>query len=88
MSEAPESSIESVSGSPQPNRLRRALAWVGIVAGSVVIIAAIFVAGAATGWHPAWHDQHHQVVSMPRPSAPPMAGDKCCCEKMAKKPGA
>ncbi|MGH3634817.1 MAG: hypothetical protein ACRDTS_12160 [Mycobacterium sp.] len=57
----------------------------GIIAATVFIVGAIFVAGAATGWLPAWHDQHHPAVSMPHPGNPPMAGDKCCCEKMAKK---
>jgi hypothetical protein len=95
MSESPEPTIQPASATDaslraaKPNGLRRAVTWVGIVAGSIFAVTAIFVAGAATGWLPAWHEQHGpQVMSMPRPGAPPMgptAGDKCCCEKMAKK---
>jgi amino acid transporter len=89
MGETPESGIESAPEATNPNRLRRALTWVGIIAGTVFIVGAIFVAGAATGWLPAWHDHHGpQAISMPTQSPPPMGpagGDKCCCEKMGKK---
>jgi hypothetical protein len=88
MSESTES-IESGSDSEpeaiQPSRLGRALTWVGIVAGTFFILGAIFVAGAATSWHE--HPQG-QAISMPEkgdaPAGPP-GGDKCRCEKMAKK---
>lgn len=89
MSESPESGIDPAPEAPKSNRLRRALTWVGIIAGTTFIVAAIFVAGAATGWLPAWHNHHgQQAVSMPAKGDPPMSpsgGDKCCCEKMAKK---
>jgi hypothetical protein len=89
MSETPESSIDSAPEVTESGRLRRALTWVGIVAGAVFIVGAIFVAGAATGWLPAWHDHHGpQAVSMPHKGDPPMkpaGGDKCCCDKMEKK---
>jgi hypothetical protein len=81
MSETPESKIEP---STRQNRLRRALTWVGIFAGAVFIAGVIFVSGAATGWLPAWHDQHEQqTVSMPQGDPPmgPMMGDTCCCSK-------
>jgi len=59
--------------------------WVGIVAGTVFILGAIFVAGAATSWN----NYQQQAISMPQKGDPPPAGptdgDKCCCEKMAKK---
>ena len=58
MSETPESGIDSAPEVTESGRLRRALTWVGIVAGAVFIVGAIFVAGAATGWLPAWHDHH------------------------------
>jgi hypothetical protein len=76
------SSVAEESLSTKPNRLRRALTWVGIVAGSVLIVGGIFVAGAATGWLPAWHSHHEpQAISMPHKGDPPMPGDKCCCDK-------
>jgi hypothetical protein len=86
MSESPESGVDPEPEATKPNRLGRALTWVGIIAGTVFILGAIFVAGAATGWH-----NHHQqqAVSMPQkvdpPPPGPSGGDKCCCEKMAKK---
>ena len=86
MSESTEPAVDSESEATKPNRLGRALTWIGIVAGTVFILGAIFVAGAATSWH-----NHHQqqAISMLQKSEPPPAdpasGDKCCCEKMAKK---
>ena len=86
MSETPEPEDDSEPEATKPSRLRRALTWVGIVGGTVFILGAIFVAGAATSWHN--HDQQ-QAISMPQKGDPPPAGptdgDKCCCEKMAKK---
>jgi hypothetical protein len=86
MSESPEPGVDSESEATEPNRPGRALTWIGIVAGTVFILGAIFFAGAATSWH----NQHQQqAISMPQKSDPPPAGpaggDKCCCEKMAKK---
>jgi hypothetical protein len=86
MSESPEPGVDSEPEATEPNRRGRALTWIGIVAGTVFILGAIFVAGAATSWH-----NHHQqqAISMPQkgdpPPAGPAGGDKCCCEKMAKK---
>jgi hypothetical protein len=86
MSESPDSEVDSKAEATKPNRLGRALTWIGIVAGTVFILGAIFVAGAATSWH-----NHHQqqAISMLQKSEPPPAdpasGDKCCCKKMAKK---
>jgi hypothetical protein len=89
MSETPESGIDSAPQVTEPRKLRRALTWVGIVAGSVFIVGAIFVTGAATGWLPAGHDHHgQQTTSIAQKGDPPMnpaGGDKCCCEKMEKK---
>jgi flagellar basal body-associated protein FliL len=86
MSELPEPGVDSEPEATKPNRSSRALTWVGIVAGTVFILGAIFVAGAATSWH----NQHQQqAISMPQKVEPPppgpAGGDKCCCEKMAKK---
>jgi hypothetical protein len=89
MSETPETGIDSEPQATTPNRLRRVLTWVGIIAGSVFIVGGIFIAGAATGWLPAWHDHHgQQAISMPHQGdmpKGPAGDDKCCCEKMAKK---
>jgi flagellar basal body-associated protein FliL len=87
MSESPEPGVDSEPEATKPNRQGRALTWIGIVAGTVLILGVIFVAGAATtGWH---DHQQQQAISMPQKGDPPRAGpaggDKCCCEKMAKK---
>jgi hypothetical protein len=86
MSESTEPGVDSEPDATKPNRLGRALTWVGIVAGTVFILGAIFVAGAVTGWH---NQPQQQAISMPQKGEPPPAGpaggDKCCCEKMAKK---
>lgn len=86
MTESTEPGVESEPEATKPNRLGRALTWVGIVAGTVFILGAIFVAGAVTGWH---NHPQQQAISMPQkgepPSAGPTGGDNCCCEKMAKK---
>jgi flagellar basal body-associated protein FliL len=86
MSESPEPGVDSEAEATKPNRSSRALTWIGIVAGTVFILGAIFVAGATTSWH----NQHQQqAISMPQkgdpPPAGPAGGDKCCCEKMAEK---
>ncbi|MGA8546431.1 MAG: hypothetical protein WB785_14375 [Mycobacterium sp.] len=100
MSETPEPTTEPTSAadessdSSKPDRLRRALTWVGIVAGSVIVVAAIFVSGAATSWLSGRDDQSRHEAScmmgmqdmpkgpMPMPGdKPPMPGDKDCCGK-------
>jgi flagellar basal body-associated protein FliL len=86
MSESPEPGVDSEAAATKPNRSSRALTWIGIVAGTVFILGAIFVAGAATSWH----NQHQQqAISLPQkgypPPAGPAGGDKCWCEKMAEK---
>jgi hypothetical protein len=97
MSETPEPASESTSfaeqsaDSAKPTGLRRALTWVGIVAGVVVVVAAIFVSGAATGLLSGGHDQpRHEAACMmdmkgmndmkDMPKRP-MTGDKDCCGK-------
>jgi predicted phage tail protein len=89
MSETPESTNEPMSvtaespSSTKPRaRLRQALTWVGIVAGAVIVVAAIFISGAATAWLSGWHDQHRQqacMMDMGNSPTGPMAGDKDCC---------
>jgi predicted metal-binding membrane protein len=86
MSETPEPTTEStpVSHEPadatKPARLRRALTWVGIVAGAVIVVAAIFVAGAATSWFSGRDDQpRHEascMMGMKDMPSSPMPGDK------------
>ena len=43
----------------RPNRLNQALAWVGIVAGVLFVVAVIFFSGLFLGWssggHHGWH---------------------------------
>ncbi len=57
-----------------PNRLIQALAWVGIVAGGVFIVAAIFLSGYFLNWSEHAHMQMGQSAMM-----------KDCCADM--KPG-
>lgn len=92
MSETPEPTSEPTSaaaassGRVKPTRPRRVLTWVEIVAGAVVIVAAIFVSGAATSWLSGRNDQsRHEgacmmsmgdMKDMPKP---PMPRDKDCC---------
>jgi hypothetical protein len=57
----------------QPSRLNQALAWVGIVAGGLFIVAAVFFAGFFLSWSSAGRGEHHT------PSAP-MA---CCADMKA-----
>jgi hypothetical protein len=64
---------------PRPSRLNQALAWVGIVAGGLFIVAAIFFSGFFLSWTIGGHDEHMR----PQPMA--------CCDKMKSeemKPGA
>jgi hypothetical protein len=60
-----------------PSRLNQALAWVGIVAGGLFIVAAIFLSGYFLNW------SEHMHMGM---SHAPMAHEqKDCCADM--KPG-
>ncbi|MUM06676.1 MULTISPECIES: hypothetical protein [unclassified Mycolicibacterium] len=47
----------------KPSKLNKVLAWVGIVAGTVFIVATIFfsgfILGAHCGGHHGWHKHHH-----------------------------
>jgi hypothetical protein len=91
MSETPDPTSEPTSvahetaDSTKPAVLRRALTSVGIIAGVVIVVAAIFVSGAATGWLSGRHDQprHEAACMMHMKDAPkgPMPGDKDCCSK-------
>lgn len=63
MSETQDSTTESVYSGPvvsahRDHRLHRALAWVGIVAGVVFIVAVIFFAGFALGRTSGYHGWH------------------------------
>ena len=91
MSETPKPATESTSfaensaDSAKPAGLRRILTWVGIVAGAVVVVAAIFVSGAATAWLSGGHGhpRHEAACMMDMKGMPkgPMTGDKDCCGK-------
>jgi hypothetical protein len=95
MSETPEtegqstSSAEQSSDTAKPTRLRRALTWAGIVAGAVVVVAAIFVSGAATAWFSGGHERHQAACMMDMKGMSdmkdmpkgPMPADKDCCGK-------
>ena len=87
----PESQIEAETGAPRvveppryrddrydrPNRLNQILAWVGIVAGVVFIVAVIFFSGfflgAHSGGHRGWHHGGgHRGDAMMHRGGPPM----------------
>jgi hypothetical protein len=52
----------------RPNRLNQILAWVGIIAGVVFIVAVIFFSGfwigSASGHHCGWHHGYHNWGQM------------------------
>ena len=62
----------------RPSRLNQALAWVGIVAGVVFIVAVVFFSGFVIGKHSGGHGQwgHHMhgVHVFHRGGPPPMMG--------------
>lgn len=63
----------------RPNRLYRALAWVGIVAGSLFIVATVFFSGYVLGKQGGGGPHHgpHRVMlkPFPGPDGPPMGPD-------------
>jgi hypothetical protein len=63
-----------ITPSSQRTRLNQALAWVGIVAGGLFIVGAIFFSGFFLSWSSGGHWDEH--------SAP---GPMACCSEM--KPG-
>lgn len=63
---------EPTTSKPRPSRLNQALAWVGIAAGGLFIVAAIFFSGFGLSWSLDGHWGGHPA---------PMD----CCDKM--KPG-
>ena len=65
---------QSKSFQPRPSRLNQALAWVGIVAGGVFIVAAVFFSGFFLSWSLGGPGDDHKGPG-------PMA----CCADM--KPG-
>jgi hypothetical protein len=101
MSEATGTTQESagISGSPdfdrRDRRLHRARAWVGIVAGLVFIVAAIFFSGfvlgrASDGYH-GWQRGYHSSQIGKGPAAKggcPMMGEGGMMEPGMKGPGA
>jgi hypothetical protein len=69
---APPAVVPSRAG--HPSRLNQALAWVGIVAGGLFIIAAIFFSGFFLSWSFGGHSGGHMGP-----------GTMACCSQM--KPG-
>ena len=73
MAEASESSTTTVtSGVAGPAGLNRALAWVGITAGSVFIVAVIFFSGFLLSWTTGRHWAGHHMGS----------ASMSCCDHM------
>ena len=60
---------------PTPSRVNQALAWVGIVAGGLFIVAGIFLSGYFLNWSQHTHMGHGAMA----------AASKDCCADM--KPG-
>jgi hypothetical protein len=57
----------------RPNRLYRALAWVGIAAGSLFIVATVFFSGYVLGQHggAGMHHGPHRMMLKPFPGPGP-----------------
>ena len=75
--DAPQPTDDSVvteQPRPHPSRLNQALAWVGIVAGGVFIVGAIFFSGFFLSWGFGSHGHQHMGP-----------GNMACCSDM--KPG-
>jgi hypothetical protein len=73
VAEASESSTTTVtSGAAGPAGLNRALAWVGITAGSVFIVAVIFFSGFLLSWTTGGHWAGHHMGS----------ASMSCCDHM------
>ena len=71
-------------GTAQPttrSRLNQALAWVGIVAGGLFIVAGIFL----SGFFLSWSEHMHMQMGMGMTHAPMGHESKDCCADM--KPG-
>jgi hypothetical protein len=79
---APSTDDPGVAAPAKPSRLNQALAWVGIVAGGLFVVGAIFFSGYFLNW------SQHMHMGM---SHPAMAHDqKDCCADMKHhdmKPG-
>lgn len=71
--EIPDTTINPapVPGEQRPNRLYRALAWVGIAAGSLFIVATVFFSGYVLGQHGGggMHHGPQRMVLKPFPGA-------------------
>jgi hypothetical protein len=65
---------QSTNSGPRPGRLNQALAWVGIVAGGMFIVAAIFFSGFFLSWSLGGPQEQHMGP-----------GPADCCSHM--KPG-
>ena len=66
MNETPENT--TTPAIERPNRLYRALAWVGIAAGSLFIVATVFFSGYVIGQHSGggWqHGRHAMLIPKP-----------------------
>ena len=77
------SSTEHPTSSPhRSSRLYQALAWVGIVAGGLFVVAGIFLAGFGLSWS----EHMHMGTGHPAPMA--KESKDCCADmKPGEKPG-
>lgn len=77
--ENPQTTVHSsvhAPGEREPNRLNRALAWVGIAAGSLFIVGSIFFSGYVLGQHSDGGSEgrpHHMMLRPPPPPEGPAA---------------
>lgn len=67
--ETPHTTADPVAHAERPHRLYRALAWVGIAAGSLFIVATVFFSGYVLGSHGggSHHGQHMMLKPFPGP---------------------
>jgi hypothetical protein len=83
MTQTPESRAEPTTVTEQPrhddrserpSRLAQALAWVGIIAGVVFVVAVIFFSGLVLGWSSGGHSGWHHGYFGGRDDTCPMMG--------------
>ena len=81
---APTTDDPGVAPPARRSRLNQALAWVGIVAGGVFVVGAIFLSGFFLNW------SEHAHMNMGMSHAPMAHDQKDCCADMKHgdmKPG-
>jgi hypothetical protein len=65
--ENPHTTADPVVHADRSHRLYRALAWVGIAAGSLFIVATVFFSGYILGSHGGGSHGHHMMMLKPFP---------------------